>query len=239
MKRVQRTTKHRILRDVGVLLLVAVVALGLRAWVLAIYVIPSASMMPALLAGDYLLVERWRFALRHDTPRRGEIIVFHGAREDYAKRVIGLPGDRIALRGGGLVTDGRAVPRWRIADLIVPIRPNTPCAAVREAENCRYQRYREMLPGGRLVDMIDLGARPSDEAEEITVPPDHLFVLGDNRDQSEDSRWPAPTGTGLVPIGAVIGTPAAILLSVDGSARTSDPHSWWAALRPDRTGVRF
>lgn len=238
--KLRRRLPRRLLIDLVGVGVLAALAVALRTWVLAIYAIPSASMIPTLLAGDYLLVERWRFAARHEMPARGDIIIFHGAREDYAKRVIGLPGDHVALASGRIVLNGKPLPRWRIADLILDIEPNTPCLARAEAEGCRYQRYREMLPGGRLVDTIDLGPRADDDMAAVTVPPGRLFVLGDNRDRSGDSRLIEPAGgTGLVPAGQVIGTAGAILMSVDGSARLASPRSWIEALRPDRLGARF
>ena len=247
---------RRAVVEIGSLVAAALLALAVRHWLVAVYVIPSESMLPRLMVGDYLLVEKWAFAQRPAAlPKRGDVVVFHAppsGRSDYVKRVIGLPGDRVALRKGVPSIGGTAFPRWRVADLLVAVTRASPCPQTeggwarveRNAagiRTCRYRRFREMLPGGRMVDVLDLGAGDGDDFGPVTVPAGHLFLLGDNRDRSADSRFPARDGgaVGMVPIANLVGRAGVTLFSVDGSARLASPRTWWRAIRWERIGGRF
>jgi len=228
---------RRLAIEIGALALAAWLALMLRMWAIGIYLIPSASMLPRLMPGDYLLVEKWPFAVRHRGPRRGEIVVFRIGTQTYAKRVIALPGDRVALRGGRLILNVREVPRWRVADFLYPPSPEMPCAEAEPQPDgpplCRAIRYREMPQGGAPRDLIDLGPRDGDEFGPVTVPAGRLFLLGDNRDRSADSR----TTLGMVAIDAIIGRAGPILVSIDPAARLAHPGGWWQAIRWGRIGT--
>ncbi len=154
----------------GFLLKMLLVVALVRSFVFAPFSIPSESMMPRLLVGDYLIVTKWpygfsRYSLPFSLPlipgrifttlpARGDVVVFKeppGNDIDVIKRVIGLPGDTVRVRGGQIVINGMPVPKVRIADFIVPVSPNTHCLtpASNQGASCRYARFRETLPGGQ------------------------------------------------------------------------------------------
>ena len=230
---------RRLTFELGALALAAALALALRWWAIGIYQIPSPSMLPRLMPGDYLLVEKWPFAVQHRDPRRGDIVILRIGRKAYAKRVIALPGDRVALRAGRLILNDRTVPRWRVADFLFAPADQMSCRAPEPQPDggplCRATRYRELPAEGRAYDVLDLGGGDGPDFEPATVPAGHVFVLGDNRDRSDDSR----STLGMVPAEAVIGRAGIILFSTDTRARLSDPGRWWASIRWDRIGRGF
>lgn len=160
----------------------------------------SAGMLPTLAVDDRFLVDLRRgVALR-----RGELVIVPHDREEWAKRIVGLPGDRIALRNGVPVINGIAATIHRVGTMDVPDQPPG-------------VRFRETLPGttGR-YEVIDSGPTAQDEMPEVVVPAGRLFLLGDNRDNSEDSRLPTLTGgLGMVPVSAIVGQPLFIYWSRD------------------------
>jgi len=223
-----RRLKARLSRIVRLGLLAVLAALFLRSCVYAPYAIPSRSMQPTLERGDYIFVAKWPYGYgRHalplpsalpisllprffaHLPDRGDMIVFKSPRDnrsDLVKRVIGLPGDVIAMRGGQLSLNGTPVPR-------------------RGAGSAAH--YIETLPGGRDIRIID-SAAPADFGPAI-VPENHLFLLGDHRSASADSRWTlAQNGLGMVPFGHVIGRADMIIMSLGADG-----------LHPDRIGTKL
>jgi signal peptidase I len=257
-------------RTLGGLALIVVAALLLRSLVVAPFGIPSESMLPLLRKGDFLLVAKWPYGWsRYSFPfaprflngrmfgraaRRGDVVVLRNPAypgTTYIKRVIGLPGDRIAMLGGVPVLNGRPLPHLRVADLLVPVTSGSPCreaaglALRREPQPdgtiaCRYPRYRETLPGGRGYDVIDLGkVAAADDVVAVRVPTGHYFLLGDNRDRSLDSRFPASAegGIGMVPAENLIGRAALLIFATDGSAEWLRPWTWWAATSSERIGA--
>lgn len=258
------------LRTLRSVLILVSAALLLRSVVVAPFAIPSESMLPLLRIGDVLLVAKWPYGwsrysfplappifsgrLFGQAPARGDVVVFRNPADPdatYIKRVIGLPGDRIGMRRGAPVLNGKAVPQIRVADLLVPVTPGTPCreevglALRRERQPdgtvaCRYPRYRETLPGGRTYDVVDLGrVAPADDVDPVRVPPGRYFLLGDNRDRSIDSRFPVSSGggIGMVPAENLLGRAWLLFFSSDGSAELLKPWTWWAATRDDRIGA--
>ena len=246
------------------LMLLAVV--GFHSLIAKPFYIPSISMMPSLLVGDRLVVskypygwswvsasfhvlprETWRVMGR--TPERGDIVIVVPPDRDvdYIKRVIGLPGDRIAVVNGQIILNGKPVPQAVEPPLELAIDPNEPCdrdtfanLATRLASGkniCELPILRETLPNGVSYPIIDhLPDQPLDNYAEIRVPAGHVFLMGDNRDHSADSRAPSGFEQGLggpVPLADVGGRAEFITFSLDGTT-TFDPRTWFSSLRRDR-----
>jgi len=253
----------------GLLRLVIVVALAawlVRSLVFAPFTIPSGSMLPALLIGDYVVVAKWPYGysrysfpfqfppfdgrIASKLPRRGDVVVFRpaGGGDDFVKRVIGLPGDIVEVRGGSLILNGRPVRSANIEPVAIPVSPNSPCRRITELgialpvsndSECVYPTYRETLPGGASYRVIDqLGESAGDSFAATMVPAGHLFLMGDNRDDSLDSRFqPFEGGIGLVPLDHLIGRATVVAWSTDGSASYLKPWTWVTALRAGRIGT--
>jgi signal peptidase I len=251
------------------LAILAILAWLLRSLVVAPFSIPSGSMLPTMMIGDYLFVSKWPYGysrvsfpfgfpsfdgrIFRSTPERGDIVVFLGPEDaDVVKRVIGLPGDTIAVEGGKIILNGKPIPRQRTEDVAIAVSPNSPCRVVAPAvamvrpmadgrNGCTYPAYRETLPGGRsytVLDQVDSGF--GDSFATVTVPAGHLFLMGDNRDDSLDSRYPVEAGgMGFVPIDRVVGRAERAFWSTDGSASWINPISWFTALRTNRIGTDY
>lgn len=234
-----------------------------RSFLFSPFSIPSGSMLPRLLVGDYLFITKWnygysRYSLPYGVPlisgrilstmpERGDVVVFKApplAKDDWIKRVIGLPGDTVQMRGGTLILNGRAVPKDRIADFTVPVSPNSRCAEpmmdtdATGQQFCRYPQFMETLPGGRSYRVLDQGFAPAaDDTPVYTVPAGHVFLMGDNRDDSMDSRF--ASGIGFVPLENLEGRAAVTFWSTDGSAEWIKPWTWVSAARFERIGEGF
>ncbi|MDB5679068.1 MAG: signal peptidase [Sphingomonas bacterium] len=254
----------------------AIVVFIFRSFLFSPFSIPSQSMLPRLYIGDYLFISKWNYGYsRHSLPwslplipgrilardpTRGDIAVFKsptGSGEDIIKRVIGLPGDTIQMRGGQLILNGAAVPKVRVADFVIPItpnysniqgpaedQPNCPPPYLTNVGGqpvCRYLQYKETLPNGVSYNVLDRGPRAgADDTDLYTVPPGHVFMMGDNRDDSGDSRFPVEQGgLGYVPLETVEGKAVITFWSTDGNAQWLLPWTWFTAARWSRMGQAF
>jgi signal peptidase I len=229
------------------------------------FYIPSISMMPNLMVGDRLVVSKYPYGwswvsasfhilppfkgrLLGATPEYGDIVIVTppGSKEDYIKRVVARPGDRIAVRDGQIILNGNPIPQEVQPALSLPVDDNSPCSyndfpglKYRTPSGnyvCELPILRETMPNGATYDIIDNKRQRLDNYDEITVPAGHIFVMGDNRDNSADSRESlANRGLGgPVPLENVGGRAEFTTFSLDGST-TLNPSTWWDSLRPGRS----
>ncbi len=227
-------SNSEIIRTVGVALLIALV---IRAFFFQPFNIPSGSMKPTLLIGDYLFVSKFSYGYsRHSLPFspelfsgrilasdpvRGDVVVFktpQDHRTDFIKRLVGLPGDRIQVLNSVLHINGTPVKRERIEDFI----ERYPNGDVR-----RTPQYRETMPNGVSYNTLDDGLTRVDNTEEFRVPVNHYFMMGDNRDHSNDSRL----DVGYVPFENFVGRADVIFFSTDQSAGLLEFWRWPSATR--------
>jgi signal peptidase I len=207
--------------------------------------IPSGSMQNTLLIGDYLFISKfsygyslyslpWGYWIRRHVdlpgrilgsePERGDIVVFKyppDNKTDYIKRLIGLPGDRIQMVDGILYINGNPVPRTYVDEAFAVSEDGVPVPV---------KRYRETLPNGVTYLTLDVGNTEADNTGVYIVPAGKYFMMGDNRDNSRDSR----ADVGFVPHENLIGRARIIWWSVDHTIRLFDPTTWFSAIRYDR-----
>lgn len=226
---------------VSVIVQALILALVIRTFLFQPFSIPSGSMRPTLLEGDYLFVTKWSYGYsKHSLPfspdlfsgriwgsqpQRGDVAVFKFPPDpslDYIKRVIGLPGDTIQMRDGQIILNGEPVPRERVgeitnADITELTRP--------------VEVWRETLPNGVSYDTLDLTPNGAgDNTREFVVPEGHYFMMGDNRDNSTDSRF----SVGYVPEDHLVGRANIIFFSIAGGASPLEVWRWPGNLRPSR-----
>jgi signal peptidase I len=218
------------------------IALNIRTFLYEPFNIPSASMVPTLLVGDYLFVSKFSFGysfasisyfpkifdgrIAASLPERGDVVVFKLPRDgktDYIKRLVGLPGDRIQVIRGLLHINGEAAKIERVEDFL-----ESDGGFVR-----RVPQFVETLPGGRQHRILKLHNDGFyNNTPEFTVPPGHYFAMGDHRDNSQDSR--DPSAVGFVPFDNLVGRAQFLFFSTDGTASYVLPWTWFTAARYTR-----
>lgn len=216
-------------------------AMLIRTFLFEPFNIPSGSMKPNLLVGDYLFVSKYEYGYSQYSfpfgivpiegriwsgqPQRGDIAVFRlpsDTKTDYIKRVIGLPGDTVQVRRGQLYLNGDLIPREKMDDIQITNW------AGREMQ---LTTYRQTLPDGETFLIHEAGDNgPLDNTRLFTVPDGHYFMMGDNRDNSQDSRSTA----GFVPLENFIGRAEIIFFSTNGTARLYEFWKWPWTVRYNR-----
>ena len=220
------------------------IAIVIRTFFFQPFNIPSASMENTLLVGDYLFVEKFSYGYSRYTfpfggwpfgdkmsgryfahePTRGDVIVFKFPQDnstDFIKRLIGMPGDTIQMKQGVLFINGKAVPKKRVADYIETV----------DGYEHHVPQYEETLPEGKTYRVLDRDPDGAlDTTEEFHVPAGHYFMMGDNRDNSDDSR----AAVGYVPAENLEGKAEIRFFSTDGSAKVWEVWKWPFAIRYSR-----
>jgi signal peptidase I len=224
-----------------------IIAISFRTFVLQPFSIPSESMLKNLMVGDFLLVSKASYGFsKHSLPfslpiipdkifaddvQRGDVVVFRLPRDPntyYIKRIVGTPGDKIQVRRGELYLNDKKLPRKQLDDY------------VREDEygrEERFQRIEETMPSGKTYVTFDISYCPgsmADDTDAFIVPAGHYFAMGDNRDNSQDSRWPSSVGVGYIPEANIIGKAKWITLSFDNYSALWEVWKWFPEERRER-----
>lgn len=266
-KKKKKKEKVNWLAELRGLALMLLAVLAFHSLIAKPFYIPSTSMVPNLMVGDRLVVSKypygwsWVSASFHllprgdwriwpSTPEYGDVVIAvpPDRDEDYIKRVVALPGDRIAVRGGQIILNGEPVEQKVEPDLRIPVDAqicqSAPCLHYFERYRVRLPDGREVyevpvlretLPNGATYRVLDHQNQQLDNFAEMTVPAGHVFLMGDNRDHSADSRaatWESGLG-GPVPLENVGGRAEFITFSLDGTT-TWNPVTWFTSLRGSR-----
>ncbi|MGC6517880.1 MAG: signal peptidase I [Candidatus Puniceispirillaceae bacterium] len=218
-----------------------VIAIGFRSFLFEPFNIPSGSMIPTLLVGDYLFVSKFSYGYSRysfplgivpfegrviaDKPERGDVVVFRlpsNVSVDYIKRIVGLPGDRVQVKEGKLYINDTLVPRRSVGTQTVSLG----------YRDVTIEAFEETMDNGKSYIIHEISDNDRmDNTAVYTVPEGHYFMMGDNRDQSKDSRF---LDVGTVPYQNLIGRADFIFFSVDQSARLWEIWKWPFAIRYER-----
>ena len=235
---------------VKTVVVVVTIVFVVRSFLFQPFRIPSGSMENTLLVGDYIIVSKYPYGYSNysipfapnlfsgrilsSDPARGDVVVFAYPADpsvDYIKRIVGLPGDRIRMSGGVLYINGQPSKQERIPDYVETLN---------DGSERSVARYRETLAGGQAHEILDrVKDNVFDDTPEFVVPAGHYFMMGDNRDNSNDSRVPN-SGVGFVPAANIVGRAEFILSSWSCSddwecaARLGEVWTWPWTLRTDR-----
>ena len=220
------------LDNIKTIVYAGLIAVAIRTIAFEPFNIPSGSMIPTLLVGDYLFVSKYSYGYSRYSipfspdlfsgrifgalPKRGDVVVFKNEHDDYAdyiKRIVGLPGDHIQVKAGILYVNGQPTGRRPIGDIL---------ATDENDHSILEKEYSETLPGNYthlIAKMGDDGFQ--NNTPEYVVPDGNLFAMGDNRDNSLDSRFMDGRGVGFLPVENLVGRAEFLFFSIDASA------PWW------------
>ena len=237
-----------LVENIKTIVYAGLIAIGIRTIAFEPFNIPSGSMIPTLLVGDYLFVSKYSYGYSKyslpfspnlfsgrifaSLPQRGDVAVFKVPRDnatDYIKRIVGLPGDRVQMKAGQLYINGEPVPRRLLGDYL----------AQESTIRVQVRRFAETLPGstpgsGRVYDIVKMhDSGGLNDTQEFKVPADHFFAMGDNRDNSSDSR-DASGGVGFIPLENLVGRAEFIFFSVDAQSPIWQVWNWPAQIRWQR-----
>lgn len=217
------------------------IAAVIRTFIFGLVVIPSASMVPTLLIGDYLYVTKYAYGYSKHSfpfsaapfsgrifgtePKLGDIVVFRGAdkKTDYIKRLVGLPGDKIQMIEGVLHINGRSVPKVKIADFV---------ETDKYGNQKTVQRFLETLPNGVKHNSLDYGDTRADNTNVFEIPSGHYFMMGDSRDNSNDSRF--QDSVRMVAFEDIVGRADFVLLSLANGGSFLEFWNWPDNIRTER-----
>ncbi len=233
-------SKNKFFSNIKSIFLAIFIALIIRSFLFEPFNIPSGSMKPNLLVGDFIIVSKWSYGYsKHSLPfslpiipskifskipERGDVVVFktpENNRTDYIKRVIGLPGDQIKIVNGQIYINNDLINRKKLSDFIDHDH---------NIVNKRVRKYKEYFFNQEIdvLDLLDNGL--ADNTQLFKVPEYHFFVMGDNRDNSQDSRFPT---VGFVPFDNLVGKAQFIFFSLENS-RFLEIWKWPTSIRFER-----
>ena len=231
-----------ILDTIKTIIYAILIAIVIRTFLFEPFKIPSGSMYPTLHVGDYLFVSKYTYGYsKHsfpfslplfngrvwaDTPQRGDVVVFKFPQDnktDFIKRIVGLPRDKIKMQDGILYINGKPVERQQIEDFVIRDK---------FGNGERYTQYVETLPNGVKHNILEISDQQElvDNMVEVTVPENSYFVMGDNRDRSDDSRL----SVGFVPFENLVGKARWLFFSHNTDDAWYKPWAWTKKIRFER-----